>query len=210
MVLTKQHILAGACCVQTWHVHPCMIMILYHISCSQSHSQLTTQVCLLADSQKQYWEIKQKYRDVMLFFKVGTFYELYEDDAQIGHDVLGWKMTVSGVGHCRQVSPLTCTYCKPFLGTSNKSVTQCCGMKKQKPEMHFDTKRATWFTSSFQRLICHAKTHCAIPSIVQMHMPFECCVLTANNKRFFQKAPWPKRTTSSANLICRLGALKAG
>lgn len=56
-----------------------------------------------ADSQKQYWEIKQKYRDVMLFFKVGTFYELYEDDAQIGHDVLGWKMTVSGVGHCRQV-----------------------------------------------------------------------------------------------------------
>ena len=58
---------------------------------------------LSADSQKQYWEIKQKYRDVMLFFKVGTFYELYEDDAQIGHDVLGWKMTVSGVGHCRQV-----------------------------------------------------------------------------------------------------------
>lgn len=58
---------------------------------------------LSADSQKQYWEIKQKYRDVMLFFKVGTFYELYEDDAQIGHDVMGWKMTVSGVGHCRQV-----------------------------------------------------------------------------------------------------------
>ena len=56
-----------------------------------------------ADSQKQYWEIKQKYRDVILFFKVGTFYELYEDDAQVGHDVLGWKMTITGVGHCRQV-----------------------------------------------------------------------------------------------------------
>ena len=56
-----------------------------------------------ADSQKQYWEIKQKYRDVILFFKIGTFYELYEDDAQIGHDVLGWKMTITGVGHCRQV-----------------------------------------------------------------------------------------------------------
>lgn len=61
---------------------------------------------LSADSQKQYWEIKQKYRDVILFFKVGTFYELYEDDAQIGHDVMGWKMTVSGVGHCRQVLPV--------------------------------------------------------------------------------------------------------
>ena len=56
-----------------------------------------------ADSQKQYWEIKQKYRDVILFFKIGTFYELYEDDAQIGHDILGWKMTITGVGHCRQV-----------------------------------------------------------------------------------------------------------
>ena len=56
-----------------------------------------------ADSQKQYWEIKQKYRDVVLFFKIGTFYELYEDDAQIGHDVLGWKMTITGVGQCRQV-----------------------------------------------------------------------------------------------------------
>ena len=58
---------------------------------------------MAADSQKQYWEIKQKYRDVILFFKVGTFYELYEDDAQVGHDVLGWKMTITGVGHCRQV-----------------------------------------------------------------------------------------------------------
>lgn len=57
----------------------------------------------LSDSQKQYWEIKQKYRDVILFFKIGTFYELYEDDAQIGHDILGWKMTITGVGHCRQV-----------------------------------------------------------------------------------------------------------
>ena len=66
-----------------------------HFVCSNMH--------INADSQKQYWEIKQKYRDVILFFKIGTFYELYEDDAQIGHDILGWKMTITGVGHCRQV-----------------------------------------------------------------------------------------------------------
>ena len=47
--------------------------------------------------------IKQNYRDVILFFKVGKFYELYEDDAQIGADALEWKMTITGVGHCRQV-----------------------------------------------------------------------------------------------------------
>ena len=37
------------------------------------------------------------------FIKIGTFYELYEDDAQIGVDVLNFKMTITGVGHCRQV-----------------------------------------------------------------------------------------------------------
>ncbi len=26
-----------------------------------------------------------------------------QDDAQIGADILGWKMTITGVGHCRQV-----------------------------------------------------------------------------------------------------------
>ena len=84
-------------------------------------------------------QVKQHYRDVILFFKIGSFYEvrlsallppcssnqestllllqavhavdcscpnvvqLYEDDAQIGHDVLGWKLTLTGVGSCRQV-----------------------------------------------------------------------------------------------------------
>ena len=57
----------------------------------------------LSASQKQYWDVKSKFRDVVLFFKVGKFYELYEDDAEIGCAVLDWKMTVSGVGHCRQV-----------------------------------------------------------------------------------------------------------
>jgi len=59
--------------------------------------------CKLSQSQQQYWDVKSKYRDVILFFKIGKFYELYEEDAQIGHDELGWKLTVSGVGHCRQV-----------------------------------------------------------------------------------------------------------
>ena len=85
----------------------------------------------LSPSQQQYWAIKSRYADVLLFFKVGafkawvdkrphppphppphphhaptphsnpapqvgTFYELYEADAAIAADVLGWAMTVSG------------------------------------------------------------------------------------------------------------------
>ncbi|CAI9100302.1 OLC1v1037275C1 [Oldenlandia corymbosa var. corymbosa] len=57
----------------------------------------------MSASQKQYWDVKCQYMDVVLFFKVGKFYELYEIDAEIGHKELDWKMTVSGVGKCRQV-----------------------------------------------------------------------------------------------------------
>ncbi|KAJ0959752.1 hypothetical protein J5N97_000574 [Dioscorea zingiberensis] len=57
----------------------------------------------MSASQKQYWTVKCKYMDVVLFFKVGKFYELYELDAEIGQKELDWKMTFSGVGKCRQV-----------------------------------------------------------------------------------------------------------
>ncbi|KAH9604842.1 hypothetical protein KSS87_008846 [Heliosperma pusillum] len=57
----------------------------------------------MSASQKQYWSVKCQYMDVLLFFKVGKFYELYELDAEIGHKELDWKMTMSGVGKCRQV-----------------------------------------------------------------------------------------------------------
>uniref|UniRef100_A0A2P2KHA4 DNA mismatch repair protein MSH7 n=1 Tax=Rhizophora mucronata TaxID=61149 RepID=A0A2P2KHA4_RHIMU len=57
----------------------------------------------MSASQKQYWSVKSQYMDVVLFFKVGKFYELYELDAEIGHKELDWKMTGSGVGKCRQV-----------------------------------------------------------------------------------------------------------
>ncbi|KAG0498938.1 hypothetical protein HPP92_003629 [Vanilla planifolia] len=57
----------------------------------------------MSASQKQYWSVKCQYMDVILFFKVGKFYELYELDAEIGQKELDWKMTISGVGKCRQV-----------------------------------------------------------------------------------------------------------
>jgi DNA mismatch repair ATPase MutS len=49
--------------------------------------------------------------------QVGKFYELYEDDAQIGHETLGWKMTITGVGHCRQVCASTSSCCDLFAHT---------------------------------------------------------------------------------------------
>ncbi|CAN9148212.1 unnamed protein product [Alternaria alternata] len=44
----------------------------------------------------QYWEIKSKWWDTVVFFKKGKFYELYEKDASIGHQLFDLKLTRSG------------------------------------------------------------------------------------------------------------------
>ncbi|TVY81493.1 DNA mismatch repair protein msh6 [Lachnellula suecica] len=43
--------------------------------------------------EKQYWEIKQKLWNTVVFFKKGKFYELYEIDATIGHQLFDLKLT---------------------------------------------------------------------------------------------------------------------
>ena len=43
--------------------------------------------------EKQYWTIKQKFMDTVVFFKKGKFYELYEQDATIGHQLFDLKLT---------------------------------------------------------------------------------------------------------------------
>lgn len=43
--------------------------------------------------EKQYWEIKQKLWDTIVFFKKGKFFELYENDATIGHQLFDLKLT---------------------------------------------------------------------------------------------------------------------
>ncbi|WWC85565.1 uncharacterized protein L201_000429 [Kwoniella dendrophila CBS 6074] len=43
--------------------------------------------------EKQFWEIKQNHYDTILFFQKGKFYELYEDDALVGHQEFDLKLT---------------------------------------------------------------------------------------------------------------------
>ncbi|KAJ2466759.1 DNA mismatch repair protein msh6, partial [Coemansia sp. RSA 2322] len=43
--------------------------------------------------ERQYWEIKSTNWDSVVFFKKGKFYELYENDATIGHQEFDLKMT---------------------------------------------------------------------------------------------------------------------
>lgn len=46
--------------------------------------------------EKQYWEVKHKLYNTVVFFKKGKFYELYENDAQIAHQVFDLKLAGGG------------------------------------------------------------------------------------------------------------------
>ncbi|GIQ82591.1 hypothetical protein KIPB_003755, partial [Kipferlia bialata] len=45
--------------------------------------------------EKQFWDIKRCHFDVIIFFRKGSFWELYETDAEVGHSLLGLKLTKS-------------------------------------------------------------------------------------------------------------------
>jgi DNA mismatch repair protein MSH6 len=47
----------------------------------------------LSPFETQYWEIKKNLWDTVVFFKKGKFYELYENDATLGHQLFDLKLT---------------------------------------------------------------------------------------------------------------------
>ena len=47
---------------------------------------------------KQYTEIKSQYPDVILFYRMGDFYELFYEDAKVAADVLGITLTKRNSG----------------------------------------------------------------------------------------------------------------
>jgi DNA mismatch repair protein MSH6 len=66
----------------------------------------------LSPFEKQFWSIKQDHFDTVLFFQKGKFFELYEEDAKIGHRDFDLKLTervkmcmVSGITACGATRP---------------------------------------------------------------------------------------------------------
>ncbi|KAG7860574.1 hypothetical protein KL939_002060 [Ogataea angusta] len=51
--------------------------------------------------EKQYWEIKSRMWDSIVFFKKGKFFELYEKDADIGHQKFDLKLAGTGRANMR-------------------------------------------------------------------------------------------------------------
>ena len=55
-------------------------------ACRRHGTWLRAIYLIAAESQKQYWQVKSKYRDTIIFFKVGKFYELYEVYLLLGQE----------------------------------------------------------------------------------------------------------------------------
>ena len=47
----------------------------------------------LSPFEHQFWTIKKDHYDTVLFFQKGKFFELYEEDARIGHRDFDLKLT---------------------------------------------------------------------------------------------------------------------
>ena len=55
---------------------------------------------------QQYFEVKDKYEDCILFFRLGDFYEMFFDDAVVVSKALELTLTGRDCTHVR--SPLSC------------------------------------------------------------------------------------------------------
>ena len=54
----------------------------------------------LTPAMRQWWEMKEKHFDIILFFKMGKFYELYHMDALIAVKELGILLMKGDAAHC--------------------------------------------------------------------------------------------------------------
>lgn len=57
----------------------------------QSCNHVTVSCCVL-QGMRQWWELKSRHYDTVLFFKMGKFYELFHMDAVLGVQELGLIM----------------------------------------------------------------------------------------------------------------------
>ncbi len=62
----------------------------------------------LTPMMKQYLEIKKKYSDAILFFRLGDFYEMFGDDAKIASKILQIALTTRSAGENRKIKIPMC------------------------------------------------------------------------------------------------------
>ena len=68
----------------------------------------------------QFFDLKEQHPDTVLFFRMGDFYELFHDDAEVAAEVLGLSLT-SRDKTAEQPIPMA-----GFRGTGWKNIFEPC------------------------------------------------------------------------------------
>ena len=64
----------------------------------------------LTPMMRQYLKMKEENPGCLLFFRLGDFYEMFNDDAKVGAEELGLTLT-PGTGISRRMSGCPCAAC---------------------------------------------------------------------------------------------------
>ena len=67
---------------------------------------------------EQYFEIKNQYKDYLLFYRLGDFYEMFFDDARIAARELELTLTGRDCGEAERAPRCgaTCHSAEPYIG----------------------------------------------------------------------------------------------
>lgn len=123
----------------------------------------------LSPAMRQWWELKSKYFDTVLFFKVGKFYELYHMDAVIGVQQLGFSYMKGEFAHSGFPESAYGKMASTLLEKGYK-VARC--EQTETPEMMEarckSLKKTTKFDKVVRREICQVSVKAATVFTAQM------------------------------------------
>lgn len=126
----------------------------------------------LSPAMKQWWDLKCRYWDTVLFFKVGKFYELYHMDAVIGVQQLGFSYMKGDFAHSgfpeSAYGKMACTLVEKGFKVARCEQTETPEMMEARCK---SMGRATKFDKVVRREICQVSTKAATVFTAQMAEP---------------------------------------
>ncbi|CAF1018045.1 unnamed protein product [Didymodactylos carnosus] len=113
----------------------------------------------ITPAMRQWWVLKTSYYDTILFFKVGKFYELYNEDAVIGVQQLNLSFMKGETAHCGFPEKAYSKFADMLTSKGYKvaRVEQTETPEMMKTRVH-ETKKSTKYDKTVRREICQITT----------------------------------------------------
>ena len=119
----------------------------------------------LTPAMEQYWEIKKTNADMILFFKVGKFYELFEADALIGHRELQLAFMGKEAPHVGFPEAQMQKYSEKLVQAGHKvGVVEQMETPKELAERNANKKKGVPKEKAVRRELCEVHTAGTAPN----------------------------------------------